>query len=89
MLLVLVRALVLVLTLVLLVPLLVPPCLTAQPPRARRNVRPDGVGDQIGRLHLESQDLNKLALRRFKSFKGAGKAAAAEGAVEGGAAAGE
>lgn len=37
-----------------------------------KNVRPDGIGDQYGRLHLDKQDLTKLALRRFKTFKGGG-----------------
>jgi ribosome production factor 2 len=37
-----------------------------------KNVRPDGIGDQYGRLHIDKQDLTKLALRRFKTFKGGG-----------------
>ena len=41
-------------------------------PKSIKNVRPDGIGDQYGRLHIDKQDLNKLALRRFKTFKGGG-----------------
>ena len=38
-------------------------------PKSIKNVRPDGMGDQIGRIHLDTQDLSKMALRRFKSLK--------------------
>lgn len=41
-------------------------------PKSVKNVRKDGIGDQYGRLHIDKQDLNKLALRRFKTFKGGG-----------------
>ena len=41
-------------------------------PRAIKNVQKDGIGDQYGRLHVDKQDLTKLALRRFKTFKGGG-----------------
>ena len=39
-------------------------------PKSVKNVRPDGMGDQIGRLHIDKQDLGKMAKRRFKAFKG-------------------
>jgi ribosome production factor 2 len=39
-------------------------------PKSVKNVRPDGMGDQIGRLHIDKQDLGKMANRRFKAFKG-------------------
>ena len=41
-------------------------------PKSIKNVRKDGIGDQYGRLHIDKQDLSKLALRRFKTFKGGG-----------------
>ena len=41
-------------------------------PKSVKNVRKDGLGDQYGRLHIDKQDLSKLALRRFKTFKGGG-----------------
>ena len=50
-------------------------------PKSIKSVRPDGMGDQIGKLHFQRQDLTKMANRRFKAFKGSkpGSGAAAGG----------
>lgn len=39
-------------------------------PKSIKSVRPDGMGDQVAKLHFQKQDLSKMANRRFKAFKG-------------------
>eukprot|EP00163_Fabomonas_tropica_P028544 TRINITY_DN5835_c0_g1_i2.p1 TRINITY_DN5835_c0_g1~~TRINITY_DN5835_c0_g1_i2.p1 ORF type:complete len:289 (+),score=67.43 TRINITY_DN5835_c0_g1_i2:258-1124(+) len=44
-----------------------------------KNITHDGMGDKVGRIHMEKQDLNKMALRRFKGTKRGRDSEAAEG----------
>jgi len=40
--------------------------------RKRKNIETDGMGDRVGRLHLDKQDLSKMQGRKMKGLK-AGK----------------
>ena len=49
--------------------LFVPVCLCSEQPKKVKNVSVDGLGTQVGRIHMKKQDLDQVQIRKTKALK--------------------
>lgn len=50
-------------------------------PKAVKNISHNELGEKLGRMHMEKQDLSKLQTRKMKGLKRKGRDADADGPV--------